>query len=46
MDFKKFSFLSSFGVSKVKLPVADIGKNFSAEVAADSSSLNNGDNNN
>ena len=28
-DFKKLSILPSFGVSKVKLPVADIGKHLS-----------------
>ena len=44
-DFKKFSVLTSFGVSKVKRPVADIGKNLSAEVEEASSSSNNGDNN-
>ena len=40
-DFKKLSVLSTFGVSKVNQQVSDIEKNFSAEVAADSSSLNN-----
>ena len=45
-DFKKLSFLPSFGVSKVKRPVSDIGKHFSAEVAVASSSFNNGDNDN
>ena len=45
-DFKKISVLESFGVSKVKRPVADIEKNLSAEVAAASYSSNNGHNDN
>ena len=45
-DFKKLSVLPSFGVSKVKQPVADIGKHLSAEVVVASSSLNNGDDEN
>ena len=42
-DSKKLCVLPSFGVSKVKRPVADIGKHLSAEVTAASSSLKNGD---
>ena len=45
-EFKKLSVLLSFGVSKVNQPVVDIGKHLSAEVAAASSSLNNGDDDN
>ena len=45
-DFKKISVSPSFGVSKVKRPVADIGKHFSSEVAAASSSSKNGDDGN
>ena len=36
--FKKLSVLLSFGVSKVKQPVDDIGKHLSEEVASNSSS--------
>ena len=43
-DFKRLSILPSFGVSKVKRPVSDIGKQLSADVAAASSSSNNGEN--
>ena len=42
-DSKKLSILPSFGVSKVKRPVSGIVKHLGAEVAAASSSLNNGD---
>ena len=45
-DFKKISVSPSFNVSKVKRPVANIGKHFSTEVAAASSSSKNGDNDN
>ena len=45
-DFKKISVSPSFGVSKVKRPVADIGKHLSEEVVAASYSLNNDDNDN
>ena len=43
-DFKKLSVSPSFGVSKVKRPVAYIGKHLSAEVVTASYSSNNGDN--
>ena len=45
-DFKKLSVLPSFGVSKVKQPVADIGEHVSVEVAAASYSSNNDDDDN
>ena len=45
-DFKKISVLPSFDVSKVKRPVADIGKHLSAELSEASSSSNNGDDDN
>ena len=45
-DSKKLSVSPSFGVSKVKQPVAVIGKHLSAEVVSDSSfSINVGDDN-
>ena len=43
-DFNNLSVSPSFGVPKVKQPVADILKPLIAEVASDSYSLNNGDN--
>ena len=45
-DLKKLSVLPSFGVSRVKQPVDDIGKHLSEEVASNSSSSKNGDNDN
>ena len=44
--FNKLSVSPSFGVSKEKRPVADIGKHLSEEVAAASYSSKNGDNDN
>ena len=45
-DFKKISVSPSFGVSKVKRPVDDIGKHLSAEVEEDSFLSNNGEDDN
>ena len=45
-DFKNISVLLSFGVSKVRLPVSDIGEHLSVEVEAASSSSKNGDDDN
>ena len=45
-NFKKLSFLLSFGVSKVKRRVADILKHFSEVMTEASSSSNNGDDDN
>ena len=45
-DFKTLSILPSFGVYKVKRPVAGIVKHLSAEVEAASSSSKNGKNDN
>ena len=45
-DLKKLSVSTSFGVSKVKQAVADIGENLSAEVATASYSSNNDEDDN
>ena len=45
-DFKKLSVLPSFGVSKVKRTVSDIGKHLSSDVVEASYSSNNGDDDN
>ena len=43
-EFNKFIVLPTFGLSKAKQPVADIGKHLSAEVAEASYSSKNGEN--